>query len=135
MYIQFFRCLELWIPKSWPCIHRMHRYIQRKCTCNGQGMKKLKHTHQPSNWHPKTNTQTTDFQNHAITLSMWTVAVCLGMTSMLWDQMGQQAITIVWSGATITVPVRALLFRIAGVTSRVKTVEMISGTQLMFFFI
>ena len=49
--------------------------------------------------------------------------------------MGQQTITIVWSGATITVPVEALVFYITFVTSRVDAVEMISDIIVVMFFI
>ena len=49
--------------------------------------------------------------------------------------MGQQTIATVWSGATTTVPVRALLLNIACVTLGLKTVEMISHLALMLFSI
>ena len=66
---------------------------------------------------------------------MRTVAVCQGVISMSWDQMGQQTVTTVRSGATTTVPVRALPLIITCVTSGLKTAEMISQIELMLFSI
>ena len=51
------------------------------------------------------------------------------------DQMGEQTVTTVWNGAIRTVTVKALLLTMSDVTSRVKTVEMTSGINLMMFFI
>ena len=84
----------------------------------------------------KPNAQKFYFQKHMVILSMRGVAVCHGMISMLWDQMGQQMLTTVRCGATRTVTVEALLLIWErGVTSRVKTVGIISGIKPMLFFI
>ena len=84
----------------------------------------------------KPNAQKMYFQKNMITLSLRKVAVHQGITSILWDQMGQWTLPTVRCGATRIESVEALLLiSETSVTSRMKTVEMISGLKPMLCFI
>ena len=72
------------------------------------------------------------FRKTLTILSLRKVAVHQGITSILWDQMGQWTLPTVRCGATRIESVEALLLIWeTSVTSRVKIVEIISGLKPM----